>query len=175
MKLNEKIVRLREQYNLTQANFAELINVSRFTVLRWERGRSRPRERHVQRICKVFRLERKNLIFDGEALVFMQEKGKRRKGEAEICGEIVLTVVARSYEDVESLQTASEEYVVGRLQEALSLMTKAEEEETAFSQERTYFYLGKGASFDCFEKNPEKCRREKKAKRKGKGIFRRFR
>ena len=177
MKLNEKIIRLREHYELTQANMAELINVSRYTVVQWERGSAFPKEKHLRKICNVFRLNMRKLIFDSEELVLKPRKRKRRKGEIEVCGEIVLNVLFRHCGDEEYVKASLKEYTVGMLQEEISLMTVAEEEQVAFSQERTYFYIGRGTLIQPAKKTPRELRREKRAekKKKHKGIFRFFR
>ena len=62
-KIYSKIGELRRSKKLTQANLAELINVTPTTVANWENGRSLLY--HIEtvcKLCKIFRCEPGNLI-----------------------------------------------------------------------------------------------------------------
>lgn len=54
MTFGEKITILRKENNLTQEQFAEMLNVSRQSVSKWELGLSFPDTEKLIRISKVF-------------------------------------------------------------------------------------------------------------------------
>lgn len=54
MTIGEKLTKLRKEQNLTQEQFAELLNVSRQSVSKWELGTSYPETEKLIRISKLF-------------------------------------------------------------------------------------------------------------------------
>ncbi len=54
MTMGEKIAKLRKEHNLTQEQFAEIINVSRQSVSKWELGTTYPDTEKLIRISKLF-------------------------------------------------------------------------------------------------------------------------
>lgn len=59
MKLNEKLIKLRKENNLSQEEFGNIINISRQAVSKWENGETKPDIDKIQEIGKYF-----NLSFD---------------------------------------------------------------------------------------------------------------
>lgn len=54
MSFREKIIKLRDERNLSQQELSDLLEVSRQTVSRWESGRSIPSSTQLTKICKAF-------------------------------------------------------------------------------------------------------------------------
>ena len=54
MRFGEKIAIIRKENNLTQEQFAEMLNVSRQSVSKWELGTSFPDTEKLIRISKLF-------------------------------------------------------------------------------------------------------------------------
>lgn len=54
MSFREKIIKLRDERNLSQQELSDLLEVSRQTVSRWESGRSIPSSTQLTKICKTF-------------------------------------------------------------------------------------------------------------------------
>lgn len=54
MECGEKISTIRKEHNLTQEQFAELLNVSRQSVSKWELGSSYPDTEKLIRMSKLF-------------------------------------------------------------------------------------------------------------------------
>lgn len=44
----------RRAEGLTQRQFGDLVSVDAITVSRWERGKSRPEDDHLDRVCAYF-------------------------------------------------------------------------------------------------------------------------
>lgn len=60
--IGNRIIRLREANNLTQAEMAERLGVSRQTVSSWESGRTCPGANMLQEICNAFEVDLNCLI-----------------------------------------------------------------------------------------------------------------
>ncbi len=54
MKLNEKIIYCRRKSGLSQENLAELLNVSRQAVSKWETGDALPEVNKLSRLAQIF-------------------------------------------------------------------------------------------------------------------------
>lgn len=54
MKLNEKIIYCRRKAGLSQENLAELLNVSRQAVSKWETGDALPEVNKLSRLAQIF-------------------------------------------------------------------------------------------------------------------------
>ena len=63
-RINADVVRrLREEQMLTQQELAELANVSRLTVINYERGGDRPpKPSHVRRIAEALKADPRDLV-----------------------------------------------------------------------------------------------------------------
>lgn len=64
MKLNEKIIKLRKDNNLSQEELGNKINVSRQAVSKWENGESNPELDKIREISKVFNVSYDYLLND---------------------------------------------------------------------------------------------------------------
>lgn len=62
------IARKRKEMNLTQAQFAELVNVSNKTVSKWETGKCMPDYSVIEDVCDVLNISIAELM-DGEDMV----------------------------------------------------------------------------------------------------------
>lgn len=65
MGISENIKILRERYNLTQEQLAEIAGVTNKAVSAWETAGKDPRMGAIERIAKRFGLKKSNLIEDG--------------------------------------------------------------------------------------------------------------
>lgn len=54
LRENSKLAQARINKGFTQAQVAEMTGVERITVFRWEKGTSRPYDRHIKKLCHLF-------------------------------------------------------------------------------------------------------------------------
>lgn len=78
MELNEKLLELRKQKGLTQAELAEILFVSRTAVSKWESGRGYPSIDSLKAIAKFFGVTIDELL-SGEELLTIAEEDSRKK------------------------------------------------------------------------------------------------
>lgn len=78
MELNEKLLELRKQKELTQAELAEILFVSRTAVSKWESGRGYPSIDSLKAIAKFFGVTIDELL-SGEELLTIAEEDSRKK------------------------------------------------------------------------------------------------
>lgn len=78
MELNEKLLELRKQKGLTQAEQAEILFVSRTAVSKWESGRGYPNIDSLKAIAKFFGVTIDELL-SGEELLTIAEEDSRKK------------------------------------------------------------------------------------------------
>lgn len=62
MEIREKLINLRAEKRLSQQEFADMLDVSRTTVARWESGRNMPSSAQIANICRVFRIPYSELV-----------------------------------------------------------------------------------------------------------------
>lgn len=74
MNLSDKIIKIREENNLTQGQMAERIFVTRQAISKWERGISYPSLDVLRLISKEFKITMNNLLDVSE-----NEKNKEYK------------------------------------------------------------------------------------------------
>ncbi|MBS7316474.1 MAG: helix-turn-helix domain-containing protein [Clostridiaceae bacterium] len=82
MTCGEKITMIRKENNLTQEQFAEMMNVSRQSVSKWELGTAYPDTEKLIRISKLFSCSLDYLLKDEiekKDLILEQESDQRRK------------------------------------------------------------------------------------------------
>ena len=75
MKLEDKIKLIRQNAGLSQEKFAEVMDVSRQTVINWERG-TVPTSFLLIEISKKFSIELNSLIHEEEELRYVSEEAK---------------------------------------------------------------------------------------------------
>ncbi|MBQ2938649.1 MAG: helix-turn-helix transcriptional regulator [Clostridia bacterium] len=64
MKFNEKLTMLRKQKNLSQESLAEILNVARQTISKWELGETTPEMDKLVQLSKIFNISLDELIKD---------------------------------------------------------------------------------------------------------------
>lgn len=64
MKLNEKIVFLRKEKNMSQVDLADALGISRQTVSKWENGDSLPDVTNLQALAALFEVSTDELLND---------------------------------------------------------------------------------------------------------------
>ena len=62
MNFREKLIQLRDGRNLSQQELADLLGVSRQTVVRWEAGKSVPSVKQIPDICSAFGVDADTLL-----------------------------------------------------------------------------------------------------------------
>jgi transcriptional regulator with XRE-family HTH domain len=62
-----RLRRLRKQYGLTQPALARLVDVTKLTVWKWERGDAKPRHTAVQALARVFAMSESELLVGSTA------------------------------------------------------------------------------------------------------------
>ena len=67
MKLNEKIIYCRRKAGLSQENLAELLNVSRQAVSKWETGDALPEVNKLSRLAQILGVMTDCLLSEDEA------------------------------------------------------------------------------------------------------------
>lgn len=70
MDLSEKLKELREQNNFTQEEIANLLNISRQSISKWERGITSPDIRSLYKLSKLYNISMESLIDSDEILEF---------------------------------------------------------------------------------------------------------
>ncbi|SDM15692.1 helix-turn-helix transcriptional regulator [Sediminibacillus halophilus] len=65
MAIKENMKKLRERYDLTQQELAEIAKVTNKAVWAWENGLSEPRMGAIERIANHFNLKKSQLIEEG--------------------------------------------------------------------------------------------------------------
>lgn len=66
--MKDKIKELRKRYKLSQTDFAEICNVTRQTVAKWERGITMPKTDALACICRHFGVDMNYMMSDAEPL-----------------------------------------------------------------------------------------------------------
>ena len=69
MKLSDKLIELRKTKGWSQEDFAEMLDVSRQAISRWENGTALPDAQNILRISKLFNVSADYLLnddYDGE-------------------------------------------------------------------------------------------------------------
>lgn len=62
MEFREKLIQLRDESKLSQQELADLLDVSRQTVSRWESGKSTPSAKQIANLCAVFHVDANGLM-----------------------------------------------------------------------------------------------------------------
>ena len=64
MKFNEKLTKLRKEMRLSQEMLADMLNVSRQSVSKWESGQTYPEMDKLLSLCKIFNISLDDLAND---------------------------------------------------------------------------------------------------------------
>lgn len=81
MSISENIKILRDRYDITQQELAEIAGVSNKAVSTWELGTYEPRMGAIQRIADYFGIQKSNLIEDGGMELVTNNKGYNKDNE----------------------------------------------------------------------------------------------
>ena len=82
MKISEKLIRLRAEYNLTQDELGKIAGASNKSVSAWERGDKTPRLKYVQAICTHFGIDMYDFV-DEETEYYKKESPAPKKDTRE--------------------------------------------------------------------------------------------
>lgn len=98
MKMEEKLVALRKEKGLSQLKLAEMINVSRQAVSRWESGVAVPSTENLRNLCELYGVPIDYLMNEeSERPVQLEEsgeKGKDRKWAEWVAGVLIVVILA---------------------------------------------------------------------------------
>ncbi len=83
-KIGERISAYRKERNMSQEELATVLNVSRQTICKWEKGDTLPDVYNIVALVNIFHISLDTLIFgtgrkNGESSYMSQVKNKRRK------------------------------------------------------------------------------------------------
>lgn len=80
MAIRENIIKLRDKYQITQEQLADIAGVSRGAVSQWEGGFSEPRMGAIQKMADYFKITKSNLIEDNgmDEVVYSLVPGSKR-------------------------------------------------------------------------------------------------
>ena len=80
MAIRENIIKLRDKYQITQEQLADIAGVSRGAVSQWEGGFSEPRMGAIQKMADYFKITKSNLIEDNgmDEVVYPLVPGSKR-------------------------------------------------------------------------------------------------
>lgn len=53
MEIQKAIKELRKQYNMSQSELADILDVSNITISHWETGKSVPRYKHIAKMAEM--------------------------------------------------------------------------------------------------------------------------
>lgn len=62
MNFRQRLIQLRDEHKLSQQELADMLDVSRQTVSRWEAGKSVPSANQIANICKAFHLDANEFV-----------------------------------------------------------------------------------------------------------------
>ena len=96
MKLNEKIIALRNKYQMSQGDLAEKLNVSRQSVSKWETGASIPDLDRLIAMSELFHVTMDELVKDGVEIgceVAEQKDEMSNENDDEMCNNACDIVV----------------------------------------------------------------------------------
>lgn len=79
MGIRQNIIKLRELFDITQEQLAEIAGVSRGAVSQWEGGFSEPRMGSIQKIADHFHISKSNIIED-DGMDYIDPVTKRATG-----------------------------------------------------------------------------------------------
>ena len=79
MEFNKKLLKLRKQKGLAQAELAELLYVSRTAVSKWESGRGFPNIESLKAISKFFSIPLDELLSSEEILAIAEKDNKEKE------------------------------------------------------------------------------------------------
>lgn len=80
MDFRERLIKLRDERRLSQQELADLLDVTRQTVSRWESGKSSPSIQQLANICREFKIDANELLDCGEnSAPTVQEKTENKE------------------------------------------------------------------------------------------------
>lgn len=68
MEIKDRIKAIRNNYSLSQQDFADKLNVKKALVAHWETGRSNPGLENLTTLCKMFGVTSDYILFGVEAI-----------------------------------------------------------------------------------------------------------
>lgn len=93
MRMEEKLVSLRKEKNITQAELAEVLDVSRQAISRWEVGSAVPSTENLKRLSELYGVSLDYLLNGEVESPGRQEKRKQPKWLILVAGIIAVIIV----------------------------------------------------------------------------------
>ncbi len=91
MTLGNKLQNLRKERNMSQEDLANLLNISRQAISKWELDQSLPDTANIIAISKIFNVTTDYLLLDKEPSSVVSGKSVSKKFIFLICGTVSLT------------------------------------------------------------------------------------
>ncbi len=76
MTLGEKLIQLRKEHNMTQADLGEKLNMTAQAISKWERNQAEPDILTLKRIATIFNISIDELLNEEQEFVVAEEKEK---------------------------------------------------------------------------------------------------
>ena len=127
MKLEEKLVSLRKKKGLTQMNVAEVLDVSRQAISRWESGNAIPSTENLKSLSKLYEVpvdyllkeEREEYIFEEKTKAGQETRywnSKRVTGAIAIFLVLLVVVLSLIYKMEINKGGEGEEIPIGKME-----------------------------------------------------------
>ncbi|MBR2712111.1 MAG: helix-turn-helix transcriptional regulator [Bacilli bacterium] len=97
MTIGERLLKLRKEKNLSQEDLANILDVSRQTVSKWETGESMPDFNKICPLCEYFGITSDELITGKQNIIEARKENKKEKFARNIAvavGLYILSLVA---------------------------------------------------------------------------------
>lgn len=101
--LNEKLLELRKERGLTQAQLARFLKVSQQTIAQWENGTSHPSNISRKKICDFFGVS-SSFLYDDDNKNVIERKGQKPGVKVPVLGYVAAGVPIESITDIEDYE-----------------------------------------------------------------------
>ena len=94
MTIGDRLLKLRKEKNLSQEDLANILDVSRQTVSKWETGESMPDFNKICPLCEYFGITSDELITGKQNIVEAQKENKKQKFARNIAISVSLYIIS---------------------------------------------------------------------------------
>ena len=94
MTIGERLLKLRKEKNMSQEDLANVLDVSRQTVSKWETGESMPDFNKICPLCEYFGITTDELITGNKNIVEAQKENKKAKFAKNLAIAVALYIMS---------------------------------------------------------------------------------
>ena len=94
MKFGDKLIKLRKKNGMSQEDLANLLNVSRQSVSKWESNNTYPETDKIIQICNIFNCSMDDLI--NESVTDITEVERKEKNNLNIALDSLLEFITKT-------------------------------------------------------------------------------